>query len=205
MKKVLLFAIIMLLAFNISAYNFGKNKIQADGIAWSVLETMHFDIYYQKGEDDFGRAAALMAEEAYYHIRNDMSNPIRHRIPIIFYKSRQDFETTNVIYPLLSEGVGGFTESAKNRIAVPFSGSYKALEEVLIHELTHAYINDLNRNRNKFMKLTGLPFWFQEGFPEFESVHGEDVYNNMFIIDLLVNDGIPYLDEIGGFFFLSSG
>jgi Tol biopolymer transport system component len=200
MKKVLLFAIIMLLAFNISAYNFGKNKIQADGIAWSVLETMHFDIYYQKGEDDFGRAAALMAEEAYYHIRNDMSNPIRHRIPIIFYKSRQDFETTNVIYPLLSEGVGGFTESAKNRIAVPFSGSYKALEEVLIHELTHAYINDLNRNRNKFMKLTGLPFWFQEGFPEFESVHGEDVYNNMFIIDLLVNDGIPYLDEIGGFF-----
>ncbi|MFC1898142.1 peptidase MA family metallohydrolase, partial [Candidatus Cloacimonadota bacterium] len=200
MKKFLLIVITLILAVNISAYNFGKNKIQADGISWSVIETMHFDIYYQKGEDDFGRASALMAEEAYYHIKKDLDSPIRHRIPIIIYKSRQDFETTNVIYPLLSEGVGGFTESTKNRIAVPFSGSYKALEEVLVHELTHAYINDLNRNRNKFMNLTGLPFWFQEGFPEFESVHGEDVYNNMFIIDLLVNDGIPYLDEIGGFF-----
>lgn len=200
MKKIILIAFIMLLALNVSAYNFGKNKIQSAGIAWSVIETMHFDIYFQKGEDNFGRTAALMAEEAYYHIKKDLGSPIRHRIPIIFYKSRQDFESTNVIYPLLSEGVGGFTESSKNRIAVPFSGSYKALEEVLVHELTHAYINDLNRSRNKFMNLAGLPFWFQEGFPEFESVHGEDVYNNMFIIDLLVNDGIPYLDEIGGFF-----
>ncbi|MDO9576839.1 MAG: hypothetical protein Q7J16_03060 [Candidatus Cloacimonadales bacterium] len=200
MKKIILIAVITLVALNIFAYNFGKNKIQSAGIAWSVIETMHFDIYYQKGEDDFGRAAALMAEEAYYHIKQDLGSPIRHRIPIIFYKSRQDFETTNVIYPLLGEGVGGFTESSKNRIAVPFSGSYKQLEEVLLHELTHAYINDLNRSRNKFMNLAGLPFWFQEGFPEFESVHGEDVYNNMFIIDLLVNDGIPYLDEVGGFF-----
>jgi len=200
MKKFILIAIIIASIINISAYNFGKNKIQSKGIVWSMIATMHFDIYFQKGEDDFGRTAALMAEEAYYHIRQDLGSPIRHRIPIIFYKSRQDFETTNVIYPLLNEGVGGFTESTKNRIAVPFSGSYKALEEVLVHELTHAYINDLNRNRNKFMNLTGLPFWFQEGFPEFESVHGEDVYNNMFIIDLLINDGIPYLDEVGGFF-----
>lgn len=199
MKKILI-ALILCFIVNVNAYNFGQNKIQSGNNKWSKIATLHFDIYFQKGEDDFGKAAALMAEEAYYKIKADFKAPIRSRIPIIFYKSRQDFETTNVIYSLLSEGVGGFTESSRNRVAVPFTGSYKELEAVLIHELTHAYINGLNRQRNRFMNLTGLPFWLQEGLPEFESVQGEDVYNNMFVIDLLMNDGIPYIDQIGGYY-----
>ncbi|HPR18220.1 MAG TPA: hypothetical protein PLD62_08230, partial [Candidatus Cloacimonadota bacterium] len=199
MKKYLIFLLILMMA-NLSAYNFGKNKIQTQNTDWSHIATLHFDIYFQKGDDDFGKAAALMAEEAYYSIKADFHSPIRGRIPIIFYKSRQDFETTNVIYSLLSEGVGGFTESSRNRVAVPFTGSYKDLEKVLIHELTHAYINGLNNQRNRFMNLSGLPFWLQEGLPEFESVHGEEVYNNMFIIDLLLNDGLPDIDQVSGYY-----
>ncbi|MCF7793615.1 MAG: hypothetical protein K9N09_07450 [Candidatus Cloacimonetes bacterium] len=199
MKKVVIY-FLLCLTISLNAYSFGQNKIQSGDAEWSKIATLHFDIYFQKGEDDFGKAAALMAEEAYYKIKADFKSPIRSRIPIIFYKSRQDFETTNVIYSLLSEGVGGFTESSRNRVAVPFTGSYKELEEVLIHELMHAYVNGLNRQRNRFMNLSGLPFWLQEGLPEFESIQGEDVYNNMFVIDLLINDGIPYLDQVGGYF-----
>lgn len=190
----------LLWASILNAYNFGKNKIQAGDLKWSKIATMHFDIYFQKGEDDFGKIAALMAEEAYYKIKQDLRTPIQNRIPIIFYKSRQDFETTIIIYYLLNEGVGGFTETSRNRVAVPFTGSYKELEKVLIHELTHAYINGLNRQRNQFLNLSGLPFWFSEGLPEFFSVEGRDIYNNMFVIDLLFNDKIPNLDEVSGYY-----
>ena len=199
MKRIVVF-IFIFLTIQLQAYSFGKNKVQVDKTDWSKIETMHFDIYFPRNENKFGKIAALMAEEAYYHIKADFNSPVKGRIPIIFYKSHQDFETTNVIYSILGEGVGGFTESAKNRVAVPFDGSYKALEEVLTHELTHAYINDMNRNRNRFMNLSGLPFWLQEGLPEFESVHGEDVYNNMFVIDLLINEKVPNLDQIGGYY-----
>ncbi len=198
--RYFLIIICLTLSLSLNAYSFGKNKIPSGDARWSKIETLHFDIYFQRGEENFGKAAALMAEEAYYKIKADFQVPIRSRIPVIFYKSRQDFESTNIIYSLLNEGVGGFTETARNRVAVPFTGSYKELEKVLIHELTHAYINGLNRQRNRFMNLSGLPFWLQEGLPEFISVQGEDVYNNMFVIDLLMNDGIPDIDRVGGYF-----
>ncbi len=200
MKKYILILIILFISVQIFSYSYGKNKIQSSKLKWSKIETLHFDIYFQKGENQFGKTVALIAEEAYYYIKQDFKTPIKNRIPVIFYKSHQEFETTNIIFPLLSEAVGGFTETARNRIAVPFDGSYKKMEEIFVHELTHAYINELNKSRNRFLNLTGFPFWFQEGLPEFEAVGGEDVYNNMFVIDMLINEGIGDLSMIGGFF-----
>ncbi len=201
MKNRILWLLLMVVSFCwLEAYTFGKNKIQPEVLNWSRIETLHFDIYYNKGDDEFGRMCALMAEEAYYKIKADLKKPVFNRIPIIFYKSHQEFETTNIIYPLLSEGVGGFTELSRNRVAIPFDGGYKKMEETLIHELTHAYVNELNKSRSKFLNFSGLPFWFSEGFPEFISVGGQDVYNNMFVIDLIMNDGVFFLDGIGGYF-----
>ncbi len=200
MKRIILTLILLSSFLILNSFNYGKNKIQKEHLKWSKIETIHFDIYFNQGDDEFGKIVALIAEEAYFYLKEDFKTPIMNRIPIIFYKSHQDFETTNVIFPLLNESVGGFTETSKNRVAVPFDGSYKSMEETFVHELTHAYINELNRSRNRFLNLAGLPFWFSEGLPEFESVGGESVYNNIFIIDMLMNDGFPDLNEIGGFY-----
>jgi len=201
MKNNILWLLLFLLICNFAeAYTFGKNKIQPEVLKWSKIETLHFDIYFNKGDDEFGKMAALLSEEAYYKIKEDLKRPVFRRIPIIFYKSHQEFQTTNIIYHLLDESVGGFTELNRNRIAIPFGGSYKKLEETLVHELTHAYINELNQVRSKFLNFSGLPFWFSEGFPEFISVTGKSVYNNMFVIDLIMNDGIYNLDGLGGYF-----
>ena len=190
---------------NLFPYYFGKNKVQPSKLDWSRMETLHFDIYFKTGDNEFAEIAALMAEEAYYYIKQDFKNPVKNRIPIIFYKSHQDFETTNIIFPLLNESVGGFTESTRNRVVVPFDGSYRELEEVLIHELTHAYVNEINRSRIGLFEFSALPFWFQEGLPEFEAVEGKDVYNNMFIIDMMMNDGLQDINQIGGFYSYREG
>lgn len=201
MKKLLI-AILLLTQGLLFAQTFGRNKVNATVQDWSVLKTMHFDIYFPRGEDEFGKTAGLMAEEIYYYIKNDLKYPVISRIPIIFYATRTEFQVTNIIYPLLSEGVGGFTESLRNRVVVPFDGSYSNLEELLTHELTHAYINALdNRITDAIQALrpTAFPFWFSEGLPEFLSIGGEDEYNNMFILDMVVNDNLPKIEYIGGY------
>jgi hypothetical protein len=200
MKRIVTACIIVLMMLPIYAYSYGKNKVQRETLHWSMIKTLHFDIYYNEGDDAFGQIAALMAEDAYYHIKSDFTQLIKGRIPIIFYKTHQDFATTNIISPLLSEGVGGFTESQRNRVAVPFNGSYRKMELTLIHELTHAYINEMNRAFARLAPSSSLPFWMSEGLPEFLSSHGEDVYNEMFIIDLVMNDRIPDIQRIGGFY-----
>lgn len=201
MKKLLI-AILLLMQGLLIAQTFGQNKVNATAQDWSVLKTMHFDIYFPRGEDEFGKTAALMAEEIYYYLKNDLKYPVLSRIPIVFYASRTEFQVTNIIYPLLSEGVGGFTESLRNRVVVPFDGSYSNLEELLTHELTHAYINALDErvtNALSALRPVAFPFWFAEGLPEFLSIGGEDEYNNMFILDMVVNDNLPRIEYIGGY------
>ena len=201
MKKLVITSLLIVVSFQLFAYNFGKNKIQNSNIDWEKMESLHFDIYYPSHNKEFGKLAVLIAEEAYYHIKEDFQQPVMHRIPIILYKSHDDFEATNVIGALLGEGVGGFTETAHNKVAVPFDGDYKKMEEVLTHELTHAYVNEVNNKRSKMLAvLNNMPFWFQEGLPEFEAVHGESVYNNMFVIDLLLNDRMVNLEMVGGYY-----
>ncbi|MCF7858986.1 MAG: BamA/TamA family outer membrane protein [Candidatus Cloacimonetes bacterium] len=200
MKKPLSILLFLALFIQLSAYSFGKNKVQSSKLNWEKIETLHFDIYYPENNKEFGKLATLVAEEAYYHIKEDFKQPIMNRIPIIMYKSRDDFEATNVISNILGEGIGGFTETAHNKVVVPFDGDYKKMEKILTHELTHAYVNELNNRRSRIIALNILPFWFQEGLPEFEAVHGNSVYNNMFIIDLLLNDRIGNLSMIGGYY-----
>ena len=201
MKKLIL-ALLLLSWALLGAVNFGQNKVNSVPQDWSVLKTMHFDIYFPKGEDDFGKTAALMAEEIYYYLKADLKYPVISRIPIVFYSTKSEFQVTNIIYPLLTEGVGGFTESLRNRVAVPFDGSYSNLEELLAHELTHAYVNALDKrvtNALDSLRPSSFPFWFSEGLPEFLSIGGEDEYNNMFVLDMVVNDNLPRLDYGEGY------
>lgn len=203
MKKAIYTILLLLMLVGVAnALSFGKNKVNAVQQEWSQIQTMHFDIYFPKGEDEFGKIASLMAEDIYYYIKEEFKIPILSRIPIIFYATKSEFQTTNIIYPLLTEGVGGFTESLRNRVVVPFDGSYAALEELLAHELTHAYVNALdNRYVNTFTPLRPIafPFWFSEGLPEYLSIGGEDDYNNMFLMDMVINDKIGKLQESDGY------
>ena len=67
-KTVILFFGIFVIA-RLFGYYFGQNKIQMHKIDWVMLETLHFDIYYEKGDPQFGEIAALIAEEAYYYLK----------------------------------------------------------------------------------------------------------------------------------------
>lgn len=199
---LLMIAVIIATAVSLEA-QFGKNKVQVDKIDWAVIETLHFDIYYPKGADEFGKKVALMSEEAYYFLQDAFQVPMYERVPLIFYESHREFQVTNIIYPLLTEAVGGFTESLRNRIAIPYDGSYKKLEETLIHELTHAYVNQISSDMRSSMffnvQQMPFPFWFDEGLPEYFAIGGDDNYNNMFVMDMVINSNLRPLDRVGGF------
>ncbi|HNX37323.1 MAG TPA: BamA/TamA family outer membrane protein [Candidatus Cloacimonadota bacterium] len=201
-NRLFLLALLLLICGSAFAYSFGQNKVNYRQTDWAYIETMHFDIYYPADQPEFGKLVALMAEERYYYIKDNLKYPVTSRIPVIFYPTQSEFQTTNIIYPLLSEGVGGFTESLKNRVVIPFDGDYRNLEELMTHELTHAYTNGLdNRMTNGLSSLrpTGFPFWFSEGLPEYLSIGGEDAYNNMFILDMVLNDNMGDLDYVDGY------
>jgi len=196
MRKSIIIAILFsLLATGLTAQEtyFGKNKVRYQNFDWSYIQTRRFDIYFYENAYPTAKFAAEILEAAYREISEELNYNLQNRVPVFIYNSHNEMQQTNIIPNILSEGVGGFTESLKNRIAVPFSGSYEEFRHVLHHELTHAVVNNMLYGNNlasllSRQRLFNLPMWFAEGFAEYSSRHGWDNNSDMFMRDATIND-----------------
>jgi WD40 repeat protein len=189
---------------------FGKNKVQYDRFDWSYIESDHFDIYYYENGYELALFSAAVLESAYVEVSRQLNHRLSKRVPAIIYQSHNDFQQTNVTSGVLEEGMGGFTESFKNRMVMPFTGSYEDFRHVLHHELTHAVTFDLLYG-NVFGSLLSRrymyrqPLWFAEGFAEYSSRHGWDSFSDMVVRDAVIHDYLAPLEYVGGFLAYKEG
>lgn len=174
---------------------YGKNKVQYKGMEWSYIQTPHFDIYFYEGGESIAYYAAEVAEKSYNQISYQLNWNLSKRISILIYNSHNDFQQTNVTLDYLQEGVGGFTELFKNRVVMPFEGSYEQFRHVLHHEMTHAIVNDLIFGGNVHSIVSGkmrvnIPLWLAEGYAEYSSLDW-DSRADMIIRDAAINGNLP--------------
>jgi Tol biopolymer transport system component len=197
-------AVIMALWFHpCTAQEFGKNKVQYKSFDWYYLQAPHFDVYYYEGQEDLAYFVAQYSEDAYNQVKKDLRHEIRKRIPIILYRSHNDFQQTNVILELLSEGVGGFTEFFKNRVVLPYTGSQEEYRHVLHHEVTHAIMMDMLYGGGMESLVRGQyffvpPLWFVEGLAEYQSLDW-DKNSDMFMRDATITGYLYPLNAVGGY------
>ena len=179
-------------------YHFGKNKVQFDEFDWQRLETEHFDIYFYPEEAELASFAGQMAEEAFSHLEKRLGHTVRRQIPLILYASHVHFEQTNVIPGLLPEGVAGFTEFMKGRVALPLSGSYPEFQRVLHHELVHVFMFDRIRRvlaDRGAPNIWAGPLWFSEGLAEYLS-GSWDSYGDMVVRDALFSSRLASIAQM---------
>ena len=180
---------------------FGKNKVHYKDFQWATLETAHFVIYFYAGEEQLARNTAKMAERAYQHLSSVMSHEFAEKIPLICYASSDDFQQTEVISGFLGEGVGGVTESLRGRIVIPFLGSYRYYNHVLIHELVHAFQFDIlsegGAGFGVFSSGLYIPLWFMEGMAEYLSEY-DNPLTAMWLRDAVYHDTLPKVKQIEG-------
>jgi Tol biopolymer transport system component len=168
------------------AQYFGKNKIQYEKFNWRFIQSKHFDVYFYDGGYDVARFTAEIAESAYVQVKSDFAYELSDRVIIIVYNSHNHFQQTNVTYSYLEEGIGGFTELFKNRVVVPYEGSYEQFRHVIHHELVHAVMNDMLYGGSIQSLVSGsvtqVPLWFAEGLAEY----GSQRWNTQ--LDMVVRD-----------------
>jgi hypothetical protein len=174
---------------------FGKNKIQYTDFEWRVLAGAHVDVYYYPQEETVARLALSYAEESYAYLERKFQHHPFRRIPLIVYSSDQHFEQTNVFPGFIPEGVLGFTEYLKRRVAMPFRGDYDQFRKTLRHELVHAFqLSKLSEVQSLHPRVRRPSpqqvHWFTEGLAEFWS--GEQTAEDeMFVRDLIVRGRLP--------------
>ena len=177
---------------------FGQNKVRDRELDWRILATEHFDIYFYPDEADVVGGVAEMAEAAWKKLGDLGSEPI-HRIPFILYASGRDFRQTNIYLGYLPEGVGGFSEAARNRVVIPFEGSQPRMWETMVHELTHvfcfySFYRDLTGEL--LNSQLGIPdFWFMEGIAEHES-RDWNTDGRMVLRDAVLSENLVALENL---------
>jgi len=192
------------------AVRFGRNKVQYRDFSWNIVRTEHFDVYYYPGSEDLADAVVEIVEAANADFEERLGHRLTTVIPVLVYASHNDFQQTNVSTTHLEETVGGFTELFKNRVVVPFTGSYDDLRHVLYHELTHVFMFDivyggLVQSVIRSAYTNPVPLWFVEGLAEYVS-QGWDSEAEMILRDITVSDAVvplPYL--YGGYLVYKEG
>ncbi len=212
MKRIIAVSVLMLLTSGLAVSQnsvFGKNKVQYKDFQWEYIQTNHFDIYYSQNGYELAEFTADVAEDAYESYRKLFRYDINNRVPIVVYNSHNEFQQTNVVHEYLDEGIGGVTELFKNRVVVPFEGSYSQFRHVIRHELIHAVLNDmfyggsiqsLVASRSPFM----LPLWMNEGMAEYASM-GWETNSDMFIRDATIQNYLPPIEYLNGYFAYRGG
>jgi Tol biopolymer transport system component len=179
---------------------FGENKVQTRDYQFRTYETEHFRVLFYPGGEGLAEFAAQSAEEYYAQTSRDLGVDIEGKTPLILYLSPGQFSETNVVTDVLGEGVGGFSELIKNRIVIPFDGSYDNLHHVIGHELTHIFEFQMYF-RSKLASLLGavndfsVPLWVTEGFAEFQS-GWVNVSSDDFMRDLVINNRLVSLPNL---------
>ncbi|MGH1362491.1 MAG: LpqB family beta-propeller domain-containing protein [Calditrichia bacterium] len=179
-------------------YQFGQNKVHYKDFDWKVFRTEHFDVHYYPEEEQAAYDAARMAERGYDYLSEVLEHDIKKRIPLILYASLNDFQQTNVISGFIGEGTRGVTESLKNRVVLPITGSYREFNHVLVHELVHAFQFDIMA-----LKLTStrsnVPLWVVEGMAEYLSNNMDNI-TRMWVRDGLERDKLLTVKQLNGTF-----
>lgn len=211
MKSKVLFLLVFLTGFLSSDLiaQFGKNKVQYKKFTYYYIQSKHFDIYFTDGGERIANFAIVAAESSLASIQKTFKYSINNRISMVVYNSHNDFQQTNVISEYLEEGIGGVTELFKNRVVVPFEGSYEQFRHVIHHELVHAVMNDMFYGGSLQSVISNnislsLPLWFMEGLAEYESL-GWDTHTDMFMRDAVINQYLPNINQLYGYFAYRGG
>jgi hypothetical protein len=156
------------------------------------------DLYYYPEEEELGRVALAYAEESYAVLERRFTHAVTRRIPLIIYASHTDFEQTNLLPFVPPEGLLGFTEFIRRRVALPFRGNYTDFRHTLRHEMVHVFQLSLFGETYAHyprMRSPNLPLWWSEGLAEFFSA-GEDAQDEMLLRDMTVGGKLPTLAEL---------
>ena len=186
------------LASPVSAQYFGRNKVQYDEFEFRVLETPHFDIHFYPEEGQAIEDLARMSERWYERFARTFQHEFERSKPLVIYADHPDFQQTNTLQGFIGEGTGGVTESLKNRVIMPLTGSYWDTDHVLGHELVHAFQYNIAQSRRGggLQGLGSLPLWLIEGMAEYLSVGRDDPLTAMWLRDAVLNDDFPTIQQM---------
>jgi Tol biopolymer transport system component len=193
----------MILLAGSLALGSGKNKIPYDQFKWSQYESEHFYFFFYEQERHLVPHLAEMVETSYGILSRKLQHQIGFKIPFIFYKTHEEFETTNIFPGFVPRMVGGFSDPFQSRMVIPVDIPEEELQALIQHEMTHIFQFDmLYNNRISTIIRSQAPTWFTEGMASYMG-DDETTLDKMVLRDAALNAKFYSLKQVEGMSFLA--
>ncbi|RKY67294.1 MAG: hypothetical protein DRQ08_00435 [Candidatus Latescibacterota bacterium] len=197
------------------ARGFGQNKVRYRKFDWWALKTKYVEVYYNPEYEDLAKIAAKMADDAVEELQKATRHELSTVVPLILYETHYQFEQTNIVTEILPPGVGGFAESLRYRVVIPFDGNLDNLREVIAHEMTHIFQYDIIYGgplKSLTKRIKPPPTWLMEGMAEYfgrglteygEKKGGMEITGEMVLRDAVLSGTLIPLKDLDDFSMLS--
>jgi Tol biopolymer transport system component len=184
----------------LQAQYFGKNKVVYDKFNFRVIQTEHFRVFYYPAEVKTAEESADMLERWYLREAGIFNVEFPKRSSVVLYANQADFQQTEVISGLISQGTGGVTESMQQRIVMPMTGISSENDHVLGHELTHVFQYTIMKNeKSRLSEDASVPLWFIEGMAEYLSLGRISTLTSMWLRDAVLHKKkMPGINDLDG-------
>lgn len=195
-RLAILAFLVVFIAPDLFAQQFGRNKVQYDRFDFKEFDTNHFRILFYEDKQPIIPEIGRMAERWYHRISEATNHEFieDERKHLIFYADDADFRQTNIVPGFIPGGVRGLAEPLRERVVMPLQPSHHITHHVLGHEIVHSFQFDIARRLG--IRTGNLPLWLVEGMAEYYSLGRRHTQTSMWMRDAVLNDALPGFEEL---------
>jgi|GEM_PF-2324568 len=187
LKKILILSVILFCTLPVSLLS--RNNIHSGQDEWVTIKTIHFNIYFIKGNDFVAQKSAEILENGYSFLADRFQHHMKKTVNIIVFPSSHFYEnfTQSPSDKLLSK------HHNKRGIDIVFKGNYITLKHELIYRLAFEFQNDILSCSKRL--IPSIPFWIKEGIAQYYG-RGFDNETDMAMRDLILNEKMLSLKDL---------
>src|SRR5215470_5916330 len=197
MKKIICsvfsLAILITTQAQVSADEFGKNRVQYQKFKWRYYQTENFNTYFSQDGLELGKYVAQVAEVELPGLEEFVEYGLQRRANIVIYNNFDEYRQSNIGMGIDWQTTGGVTKMVNNKILVYFNGNHDSLRlqirqglaKVLVENILFGDdLGDFAANQ----ALLDLPKWITDGYIEYAAEHWSPTLDDQLKSALLSGD-----------------
>jgi hypothetical protein len=176
MKKIISsifgLAILITAQAQVSAVEFGKNRVQYQKFKWKYYQTENFNTYFSQDGLELGKYVAQIAEAELPAIEEFVEYGLQRRANIVIYNNFDEYQQSNIGMGIDWQTTGGVTRLVNNKMIVYFNGNHDSLRLQIRQGLARVLVENVlfGDDLGEFaanQALLDLPKWLTDGYIEY--------------------------------------
>ena len=176
MKKIITIASLTLMIVTaqaqVSAVEFGKNRVQYQKFKWKYYQTENFNTYFSQDGLELGKYVAQVAEIELPGIEEFVEYGLQRRANIVVYNNYDEYRQSNIGLGIDWQTTGGVTKLVNNKMIIYFDGNHDNLRKQIRLGLARVLVENVlfGDDLGEFaanQALLDLPKWLTDGYIEY--------------------------------------